>query len=659
LDLGCITAVGLPIRHISALVHRWDWPLNIRAKVIVLLSAVFLAFALVEWTVSEMLLLPRFEQIERDNATTATKRIDAGVTQSLDGLQVSATDWGNWADTYRFMLDHNKSFSQENLNPIAMKQLHLTVLAFIDLEGKYVWSYSMDPITSEPLSLDLFAGGSLPRDFPWIENLRRGEPGHALIATNHGVLLAAVAPILDGYGHGPVRGAVIMGRMLTAREIAQIGVKAQTKVTIAALHTVGQTVPSFLPNTAPPGERTQILDQPDTTQVFHVYNDIYGQPILTLRVDVPRTITANARTTVNAAMGFTIGAAVAVLLLTLFALNSTVFAPLALVTRHATKIGAGDDLSTRLNLARRDEIGTLAQEFDRMVGKVAESRRQSIDNSYQAGMAEFSRGVLHNIGNAITPLSVRIAKLKEQLRAAPTADVERALAECGRSDVTPERQADLDEFLRLACAEFASVIQAAQADVDMMVRQAGMVQTALAERLPSAHVRTVIESVDLPAIIHQSLEIVPDQCRDLVDIELDRSLQSVGPVWTARTVLRLVIQNLVINAAEAVRAANSGRGTVRFTAAIQRDNGQDKLLLECQDTGCGIEPQNVGRVFERGFSTKSSKGNSGIGLHWCATAINALGGRMWASSQGSGQGATLHLIVPIAAPAEAADTKAA
>ncbi len=65
------------MRHILALCPR-EWLLNIRAKVIVLLSAVFLVFALVEWCVGEMLLLPRFEQIERDNAATAMKRMEAG-----------------------------------------------------------------------------------------------------------------------------------------------------------------------------------------------------------------------------------------------------------------------------------------------------------------------------------------------------------------------------------------------------------------------------------------------------------------------------------------------------------------------------------------------------------------------------------------------------
>jgi two-component system NtrC family sensor kinase len=55
-------------------------------------------------------------------------------------------------------------------------------------------------------------------------------------------------------------------------------------------------------------------------------------------------------------------------------------------------------------------------------------------------------------------------------------------------------------------------------------------------------------------------------------------------------------------------------------------------------------------VFEKGFSTKPRETNQGIGLHWCANAINALGGRIWAASDGPGRGASMHLLVPLAAP---------
>ena len=58
---------------------------------------------------------------------------------------------------------------------------------------------------------------------------------------------------------------------------------------------------------------------------------------------------------------------------------------------------------------------------------------------------------------------------------------------------------------------------------------------------------------------------------------------------------------------------------------------------------------NLDRVFEKGFSTKSRGTNYGIGLHWCSNAIGALGGRMWAASDGPGLGASLHLVLPLAA----------
>ena len=59
-------------------------------------------------------------------------------------------------------------------------------------------------------------------------------------------------------------------------------------------------------------------------------------------------------------------------------------------------------------------------------------------------------------------------------------------------------------------------------------------------------------------------------------------------------------------------------------------------------------PQNLERVFEKGFSTKSPETNHGIGLHWCANAINALGGRIWAASEGPGAAPRMHLMVPLA-----------
>lgn len=620
--------------------------MKIRAKVVALLASVFVALTFVEWGVGHALLLPRFEEIEVDDARTAMKRIEYGVHQSLNELQVSAADWGNWKDTYQFIVDHNPQFEQDNLSEAALRQLRLTAIAFIDLNGTVVLARSFDLASGAIGPLGLFPQGSLPDDYIWRKNLHSGTPAQGLISTDDGVLLAAVVPILDGLGHGPSRGMVLMGRLLTDAEVAEIGARAQTNVTLVPRR-----------DNAAARDKVEIYDS--VTEVTRVFPDVYGQRVMALRVEVPRTISKGARTTVNYVLAFTVGAAVVVLLILLVSLDRTVLTPLAKVTRHAVRIGKGDDLTKRLNLARRDEIGALAAEFDRMVAQVSESRRQLIDHSFDAGKSELSRGVLHNIGNAITPLRVRLARLQQRLRAAPTSDVGRALAERDKESAGTPRQADLDEFLRLASGELAGVINDAAGDVDVITRQADIVQGALAEQSQSARTSSVMEAAELPAIIEQSLEIVPDRCRDTVGIELDPSVHAVGTVLVARTMLRQVMQNLIINAAEAIRAAGRDRGTVRFSATLDRDGDQYKLHVDCTDTGVGIAAECLERVFEKGYTTKSGNGNTGIGLHWCATSINALGGRIWATSDGPDRGATLHFVIPVPKPLTETNSRAA
>lgn len=180
-----------------------------------------------------------------------------------------------------------------------------------------------------------------------------------------------------------------------------------------------------------------------------------------------------------------------------------------------------------------------------------------------------------------------------------------------------------------------------------MSRQTKVVQSVLAEQLRSTRAQHVIEPVQLPEVIDDALEMVSDAARQRLRIEIDDSLESLGSLALARTVLRLVLQNVIINAADAVRAAGRDRGVIRFLAEIEPQPGRALLHLQCRDNGVGIPEENIERIFHKGFSTKSRETNCGIGLHWCANALNALGGRIWASSDGNGQGATIHVLLPV------------
>ena len=608
--------------------------MNIRTKVISLLAMLFVILIAIEIAVQREILMPSFAALERDDAKVSMRRIDYALDVSLDALQVTAADWGNWDDVYRYVQAPNEDFVRANITSVALKQLQVNSLMIVDLEGNVVLSSGVTLGGRNGAAIDFSNLKRLPADFPWREYLAAGTSAKGLIRTNQGLMMIAAAPVLDGSGSGAHLGMVIMGQLMTPETVRSLASRAQADLTLdpAARPIVGDGV----------------SETDSTTRITRQLSDIYGRPLAVAAVDVPRRITARGHNAVTYASAYLIGAAVIVLILLVTILNRVVLEPLARVTRHAVSISEGNDLTARLDLDSRDEIGLLAREFDSMVERVKETRNELVDKSFQAGFAELAKGVLHNLGNAMTPLSVRLAKLENRLRAMPAEDLELACGELKAAVPGSPRHSDLMEFLRLGCREISSGVGESKADIEIIQRQAQIVQTALSELMRSTRNEAVIESVRLPDLVSQTLEIVPDACRQRLVVDPEESLSKVGAVRVARTVLRLVLQNLIINAADAVRDAGRDKGVLKVGAEIVREHDRDQLHLHCKDNGVGISEADLARVFDKGFSTKSRDTNYGIGLHWCANAIAALGGRIWAASEGPGLGASMHLMLPLA-----------
>jgi signal transduction histidine kinase len=84
----------------------------------------------------------------------------------------------------------------------------------------------------------------------------------------------------------------------------------------------------------------------------------------------------------------------------------------------------------------------------------------------------------------------------------------------------------------------------------------------------------------------------------------------------------------------------------RITIRVERlkRDGREYFTIHAIDNGVGIEPQNVTRIFNHGFTTKVN--GHGFGLHSAANTAKRLGGNLEASSPGPGQGATFVLTLP-------------
>jgi signal transduction histidine kinase len=101
----------------------------------------------------------------------------------------------------------------------------------------------------------------------------------------------------------------------------------------------------------------------------------------------------------------------------------------------------------------------------------------------------------------------------------------------------------------------------------------------------------------------------------------------VLPVEGDRVQLQQVILNLILNAVEALGSVEEGPRELSISTEQTQPNG---VLVAVRDSGPGIDPKNIDRVFEAFYTTKSS--GVGMGPSICRSIIDAHGGRLWAEA---------------------------
>jgi signal transduction histidine kinase/DNA-binding response OmpR family regulator len=570
--------------------------MKIKWKVATLIAGLFAVLGVAEIFVAQNVLMPSFSELESKEARIAMRRVQYGMEQTLDQLALTAGSWGNWTDAYHFAQDHNRTFIDEQVTVAGLKQLNINALLFIDLAGNVLASNAIDLPYERPLNLELSSRRALAEDFPWRGNLRDGRPAEGLLRTERGILMVAAAPVLDGYGHGPSRGMVMIGRLLSAGEIQKIGAHAQANVSMVSLRDAD------VPNS--------LLKTDVVTQVYQTIDDIYHRPILTLRVDVPREITHRGSSAVHYTIGYLLAAAVLIVILLIVILNRLVLSPLARVTRHAVTLGEGKDFTARLDFKGQDEIAVLAREFDRMVERVAESRSQLEGHVNDIKLAALETTRAKEIAeSANRAKSDFLANMSHEIRTPMNGVL--GMAELLLDTKLNALQRDYAETIRDSGTSLLSVIN----DIlDFSKVEAGKLEL---EQL-DMDLRDTFEDVArlLSVQAHaKGLELtaeVDSQLPDLVKGDAGR--------------IRQILLNLAGNA---IKFTSKGEVSLEIKVLETGANGT-RVRCEVRDTGIGIPADRLTCLFTPFLQVDSSTtrrfGGTGLGLSIVRRLVELMGG---------------------------------
>ena len=275
--------------------------------------------------------------------------------------------------------------------------------------------------------------------------------------------------------------------------------------------------------------------------------------------------------------------------------------PLLLIRKQIAKLKLGSSIEL-IEWKSKDEIGALVKEYNRIAIELNESAEQLAQSEREGAWREMAKQVAHEIKNPLTPMKLSIQHL--QLAANQnTPDINERIK---RTSQVLIEQIETLSNIATAFSSFAKLPERSLHDIDI---------------IPILKNLSDLYSGDAPI----ELTISIDTPTAIIKADKDQ-------------VLRLM-SNLLKNAVQAC----ADEKEIQITISLKQHASAYLILIE--DNGIGIPPDQLSRIFEPNFTTKSA--GTGLGLAMTKNLVEQMGGRITVNSK-QGIGTTFQLRFPIA-----------
>ncbi len=279
------------------------------------------------------------------------------------------------------------------------------------------------------------------------------------------------------------------------------------------------------------------------------------------------------------------------------------------ITRPVERLAAGaravarGDWSTRVEVASKDEIGELAQAFNRMTEQILEQRERALQAERVAAWRELARRLAHELKNPLFPLQITIENLQ------------RARA---------RSEAEFDEVFR----ESTTTLLAELANLKTIIGRFSDFA-----KMPAPE----FETVDLNDVVRGVMKLYDARLHDgsgTIEPRIDLADGALR-IHADRDQLHRALGNLVLNAMDAM----PGGGVLRV-ATVRTESG---ARLSVADSGQGLTEEECARLFTPYYTTK--RHGTGLGLAIVQSVVSDHHGRISVASQ-PGSGATFTIDLP-------------
>ncbi|MDM8000016.1 MAG: diguanylate cyclase [Dehalococcoidia bacterium] len=354
--------------------------MSLRQKAILMICVGFAAALVMTFAVSQTILMKRFAELEKENTSQNTQRAVSALYKDFSSINIAFGPEVFDTGSFEWVQDEDGVHLEMSVDGPSFAVLNINYVAFVMAPGDPPVGLGYDLQTGEPVPFPAgFAEELMRSDNPLSAPPETDESCiTGILVLPETALLVQSFPINVDTVYGPIQGRTIFARLLDDAEVGRLA--EQTHLSLALYRWDDPEMPADYLEVRPRlSDESPVVAQAlsgDMVAGYGLLNDVYGNPAMIIRADMPRDIYHQGQQTLYWLVALLTAVFVAFALAVVVLMNRVVLARLLSLSRGVERVRETGDLTERVAVEGKDEVSRLGEAINGMLASMSRSQRE-------------------------------------------------------------------------------------------------------------------------------------------------------------------------------------------------------------------------------------------------------------------------------------------